>query len=89
MLKLLARIPYNFFYAVDLAVSALTFGAKGETISARFYQGTLSTSRWVRWPSIVASTLLDWAVLAVFGEANHTKDAYDAYVKATAAVKQA
>lgn len=81
MIKLLMRVPYNAFYALDLLVSALTFGAKGETISARLWAASLPTAPvYQRWPAKAARVALDTVVYLVFGEAGHTLMAYSAYL---------
>ena len=83
MIKLLMRVPYNAFYALDLLLSALTFGAKGETISARLWASSLPTAPlYQRLPAKAVRIALDTIVYVVFGEAGHTLAAYNAYVAA-------
>lgn len=81
MIKLLMRVPYNAFYALDLLLSALTFGAKGETISARLWASSLPTAPlYQRLPAKAARIALDAIVYLVFGEAAHTLTAYNNYI---------
>ena len=67
MIKLLARFPYAFFFALDLMVSALALGNAGETLSARLGAARLSGSE--TWTPV--ANALDWFVLLVFGEKKH------------------
>lgn len=86
MIKLFARMPYTVFWSLDVLLSALTFGAKGETISARLWAASLPTMPiYQRWPAKLVRVALDWVVYAVFGEAGHTQASYAAYVAAKTA----
>lgn len=84
MLKLLARVPYNAFWALDVFLSAVTFGAKGQTISARLWETSLSTKSYVKYPFVGLRYVVDAVAYSVFGEKNHTQVSYNAWVASKA-----
>lgn len=100
MLKLIIRAVSNVLYALgqmaydfDVLLSAIFFGAEGESISSRLWVASqaqpATASRWARlsyyaWkPARIA---LDAVVLLVFGEASHTQTAYSRYLAIKAAL---
>lgn len=70
-MKIILRWPYAVFLAIDLLVSAVFFGAPGETISAR-----LARQRGL---DSVACGALDAVVLAIFREPHHCEIALAAF----------
>lgn len=70
--QIIQRTTYALFLVLDLAGSALSFGAPWQTISARLAKGEGFLTQVVR-------RLLDRFVEKVFGEANHCQIALDAY----------
>lgn len=100
MIKLILRMFSNVLYALgqmaydlDVLVSALTFGAEGESISSRLWVASQpqapTAPRWNRISYYLWKPLriaLDWFVLAVFGGASHTQTAYNRYLAIKAAL---
>lgn len=100
MLRLFLRAVSNVLYALgqmaydfDVLLSALTFGAEGESISSRLWVASQpqapTAPRWNRisyylWKPVRIA--LDWFVLLVFGEAGHTQTAYNRYLAIKAAL---
>jgi hypothetical protein len=70
-MKPLRRWPYAVFLALDLLLSAIAFGAPGETISARLARNHGVASAPCR--------ALDWIVLTVFRKPHHCEDALAAF----------
>jgi hypothetical protein len=78
MTALLRRWPYAVFLSVDLLVSAVTFGAPYETISARL-GAAKGLGHW-------SCRAVDFVVRVLFRAPDHCENALRAYVARNAAV---
>lgn len=76
-LDLILRQIYAIFFALDLLISALTFGAPLETISARLARARSRHS----WLGTIMANMVDAIALHVFGTHHHCAAALRAYIE--------